>query len=115
MFQRANRLRRSDWARAEAVYVALIQQHPTTHEAAVAEMALGKHALENGRALEASSWFRAHQRRTDSELAPEALWGEARALESRGQFADARSAWQRLVERYPDSAYAAIARQRLED
>jgi TolA-binding protein len=115
MFQRAGELRRSDWVRAEAVYGALIDRHPSSEEAGIAEMALAKHALEDGRALEALTWFRVHQRRTNSGLAPEAIWGEARALESRGQFEAARSAWQRLVERYPDSAYAAVARQRLEE
>ena len=47
-------------------------------------------------------------------LAPEALFGKARALEALGKRDDARRVWARLLASYPDSVYAAQARQRLD-
>lgn len=113
VFLRANRLRRDDWVAAAALYEQLIRRFATSDEAGVAEMALGKHALDEGHPDQALSWFRAYQQRPNGELASEALWGEARALESLGEAAAARAVWRRLIADYPASAYAAVARQQL--
>jgi TolA-binding protein len=114
LFRRANGLRQTDWLAAAAVYSELIRRHPASLEAGIAELALAKWSLAQGRSGDALEWFRAHQRRPQSALAPEALWGEARALESLGSRAAARVPWRALIDRYPDSPYAAVARERLE-
>jgi TolA-binding protein len=113
LFLRANKLRRNDWTAAADLYELLLQRFAGSTEAGVAEMALGKHALDEGHSSEALSWFRAYQQRPSGELTSEALWGEARALESLGETAAARVVWRRLVTDYPASAYAAVARQQL--
>jgi TolA-binding protein len=110
---RASKLRQDDWTAAAALYELLIQRFASSTEAGVAEMALGKHALNEGHAGEALSWFRAYQQRPSGELTSEALWGEARSLESLGEAAAARAVWRRLIREYPTSAYAAVARQQL--
>jgi len=115
MFLRARQLRQRDWAAAAVVYERLIREHPYAIESGIAEMALAKWALSERHAQEALSWFRAHQRRSDSALLAEALWGEAQALEQLGRNDDARRPWRRLLERYPTSSYAQVARQRLGD
>lgn len=113
LFRRANQLRREDWDAAASLYERLALRHSESREAGVAEMALGKHALAEGRARQALQWFEAYQRRTGGELAAEAVWGQARALESLGEHERARGLWRRLIEQYPASAYAAAARQQL--
>ena len=113
LFRRANELRKSDWDAAAALYERLALRHTESREAGVAEMALGKHALSEGRALKAVQWFEAYQHREGGELAAEAIWGEARALQSLGETARARELWTRLIEQYPASAYAAAAREQL--
>jgi TolA-binding protein len=113
LFRRANRVRHTDWLAAAATYAELIQRHPSSVEAGIAEVALGKWALAQGRSGDSLEWFRAHQRRSGSALAAEALWGEARALESVGSHAEAKRPWQRLLEEYPESPYAEVARERL--
>jgi TolA-binding protein len=113
LFRRANRLRQSDWPAAARLYVELIRSYPTSDEAGVSEVALGKWSLAQGRSGDALEWFRAHQRRAPGALSAEALFGEARALESIGSHHSAREPWRRLLETYPDSPYANVARQRL--
>jgi hypothetical protein len=114
LFRRANGLRHTDWLAAAAIYSELIRRHPASLEAGIAELALGKWSLAQGRSGDALEWFRAHQRRPQSALGAEALWGEARALESLGSHTAARAPWRALMDRYPDSPYAAVARERLE-
>jgi TolA-binding protein len=113
LFRRASELRQSDWDAAAALYERLALRHTESREAGVAEMALGKHALAEGKALKAVQWFEAYQRREGGELAAEAIWGEARAQQSLGETARARELWTRLIEQYPASAYAAAAREQL--
>jgi hypothetical protein len=113
LFRRANRLRSVDWSAAAALYAELIRRHPGSNEAGVSEVALGKWSLAQGRSGDALEWFRAHLRRPPGALTAEALFGEARALESIGSHGAARAPWRRLLERYPASPYADVARQRL--
>jgi TolA-binding protein len=113
LFRRANRLRQSDWPAAARLYAELIHRHPTSNEAGVAQVALGKWSLAQGRSGDALEWFRAYQRRAPGALTAEALFGEARALESIGSVSAAREPWRRLLDTYPDSPYASVARQRL--
>jgi TolA-binding protein len=113
LFRRANRLRPVDWPAAAELYAELIRRHPNSNEAGVSEVALGKWSLAQGRSGDALEWFRAHLRRPPGALTAEALFGEARALESIGSHAAARAPWRRLLERYPATPYADVARQRL--
>jgi TolA-binding protein len=113
MFRRANRLRGEDWLAAASVYRLLIDRHPASSQAGIAEMALGKRALSEGRLSEALRWFRAHQRRPESALGAEALWGEAQVLERLDRAPEARRSWRTLMQRHPTSTYASVARQRL--
>jgi TolA-binding protein len=113
LFRRANRLRPVDWPAAAALYVELVRRYPSSNEAGVAEVALGKWSLAQGRSGDALEWFRAHLRRAPGALTAEALFGEARALESIGSDGEARGPWRRLLELYPTSPYANVARRRL--
>jgi TolA-binding protein len=113
LFRRAKRLRPVDWPAAAELYAELIRRHPNSNEAGVSEVALGKWSLAQGRSGDALEWFRAHLRRPPGALTAEALFGEARALESIGSHAAARAPWRQLLERYPASLYAEVARQRL--
>jgi TolA-binding protein len=113
LFRRANQLRRTDWDAAASLYERLALRHSESREAGVAEMALGKHALAEGRARQALQWFEAYLRRAGGELAAEAVWGKARALENLGENERARELWRHLIEQYPASAYAAAAREQL--
>lgn len=113
LFRRANALRRNDWPGAAALYTELIQRHPASNEAGISEVALGKWSLSQGRSGDALEWFRAYLRRAPGALTAEALFGEARALESIGSHAAARGPWRRLLDDYPASPYAHVARQRL--
>jgi TolA-binding protein len=113
LFRRANTLRQVDWPAAAATYAELIRRYPASVEAGIAEVALGKWSLTQGRSGDALEWFRANQRRQRGPLAAEALWGEARALESLGSHAAAKGPWRQLLEQYPESPYAGVARERL--
>ena len=113
LFRRANQLRQTDWDAAASLYERLTLRHSESPEAGVAEMALGKHALADGRAQQALRWFQAYQRREGGALAAEALWGEARAFQSLGEGVRAHELWQRLIDEYPATAYAAAAREQL--
>jgi TolA-binding protein len=113
LFRRANTLRQMDWPAAAETYAELIRRFPGSIEAGIAEVALGKWSLAQGRSGDALDWFRAHQRRPQRPLAAEALWGEARALESLGSRAAAKGPWQQLLDQYPESPYAGVARERL--
>ena len=106
-------MRQSDWPAVASLYAELIRSYPASNEAGVSEVALGKWSLAQGRSGDALEWFRAYQRRAPGALAAEALFGEARALESIGSVGAARAPWRRLLETYPDSPYARVARQRL--
>jgi TolA-binding protein len=113
LFRRANRLRSVDWSAAAALYSELIKRYPSSNEAGVSEVALGKWSLAQGRSGDALEWFRAHLRRPPGALTAEALFGEARALESIGSHTAAQAPWRQLLERYPASPYADAARRRL--
>ena len=52
-------------------------------------------------------------RRPDGALAPEALFGRARALRQLGRQQDEIDAWRRLLRAFPGSVYESAGRQRL--
>jgi len=97
------------------LYDALQNRFPGSAEANAADMALGMLRLQRGSARSALDHFTRYlSRNPRAELAPEALWGKAQALSGLGRGAEARRSYASLLERYPDSTYAAAARAKLE-
>jgi tetratricopeptide (TPR) repeat protein len=110
--QRASRA----WAAAAATYGRLLAAHPDTGAAYVAHVARATIALEHlGRPKRAAHGFTAALRaRPDGPLHAEARWGLARAWRAQGEQEAERKALEALLRDYPASAYAELARARLE-
>jgi TolA-binding protein len=113
LFGRANakRLAGDDTA-AIALYREIAERYPTTPQALMSEMALGKLLMAKGDAAGALSHFRRYAS-VGGPLGVEALWGEADALRVLGRSTEERHVLEKLLERYPESAYANAARKRL--
>ena len=113
LFEAANRSRLSgDAPRAIVLYQELVQRHPVSAEAALAQLSLGKLLLARGDAERALSAFRAGAAQR-SALSAEALWEEAGALRALGREKEERAALERLLARFPNGVYAGAARKRL--
>ena len=111
LFTAANRARREGrTADAVRLYEQLVRAHAASPEAQQATLTLGEIHL---RAGDASSALECFRRFRGGAMAPEALWGEARALRLLGRVAGERQALQRLTEGFSASAYAEAARKRL--
>jgi TolA-binding protein len=116
LFQGANDERRhGHLTTAISLYDELERRFPTSDEARTSHVSLGRLLLERGLWAEAlpqlDEYLAANPAGT---LAPEALFGKARALDALGRRDDARRAWARLLASSPDGVYAAQARQRLD-
>lgn len=116
LFESANGERRKNHVTAAiSLYDQLQRRYPKSEEARISRVSLGRLLLERGIWSEALSQLDAYLASGDGgTLAPEALFGRARALEALGQTADARATWNRLLTTFPDSVYARPARQRLD-
>lgn len=107
-----------DGERARALYARLARLAPGTPAAAVAEMGIGlilveRPGPENARAaLEGFDRYLAAA--PDGALREEAIAGRARALDTLGERAQAAAAWRQLLDDYPLSVQAPLARRRLE-
>jgi TolA-binding protein len=116
LFQSANaERRRGHLTTAISLYDELERRFPRSEEARTSHVSLGRLLLERG--LWADALPQLDEYLTASPagtLAPEALFGEARALEALGRRDEARRAWSHLLGSYPDSVYATQARQRLQ-
>jgi tetratricopeptide (TPR) repeat protein len=111
----ASARRRGKAQEAMLLYDALQSRFPGSAEANAADMALGMLRLQRGSSRSALQHFTRYlSRNPRAELVPDALWGKAQALSSLGQRAEARRSYASLLERYPDSTYAAAARAKLE-
>jgi len=95
-----------------ALYQELQRRHPTAAEARAADIALGMLYADAAPARALTHYRRYLDH--GGPLAPEALWGQARALSALGRTAEARESWRALVVRYPRSTYANAARTKLE-
>jgi TolA-binding protein len=115
LYAEANRARRAgQTALAITRYSDLQRKFAGSAEAQSADMALGMLAMGQGRAKEALLHFgRVVSRGAGGGLLPEALWGQGQALAMLGQSDAARASYARILDEYPDSAYAAGARARL--
>jgi TolA-binding protein len=115
LYAEANRARRAgQTALAISRYDDLQRRFAGSPEAQSADMPLGMLALGQGRAKVALLHFgRVVSRGAGGGLLPEALWGQGQALAMLGQSDAARASYARILDEYPDSAYAAGARARL--
>jgi TolA-binding protein len=114
LFSEANAARRGgDLARARRTYAQLIEKHPTSDEAGLARVSLGKLLLAAGEARGAEREFRRYLAAGGGQLSEEALVGQAESLGKLKRTREERAAWQRLLETHPSSVYAAQAKRRL--
>jgi TolA-binding protein len=114
LLEQANRARRGgSSATALSLFRELTQRYPSSAEARLAEVRLGSMLLEKGQARAALTEFDRHLSRGGG-LAPEALYGKARAFSALGDTAGERAAWTALLRDYPGSPYVGSAERRLE-
>jgi TolA-binding protein len=114
MFARANKSRQSgDIDTAIATYKSLEQRYPTSNEANVAHVSLGRALLDRdpkGALAELDRYLGGSNR----DLREEALTLRARALGTLGRRDEERAAWQTLLSEHPDSLYAPRAKERID-
>lgn len=116
-FMGANRLRRQGRT-SEAIqqYLLLQKSFPGTDEARNADISLGLLRLQTGAPDAALLHFHRYlEHNSNSQLIPEALFGEAQALDALGRRAAALRSYASLLRRYPNSAYASTARAKLQN
>lgn len=114
LFHAANAARRAgELGRARRLYGELIRQDPTADEAQLAHVSLGKLLLAQGQLALAEREFRSYLSAGGGPLSEEALFHRAQTLSQLGRLAEEHKAWQALLAAYPDSLYAARARERL--
>jgi tetratricopeptide (TPR) repeat protein len=117
LFARANLQRRSgETAEAVRTYRELAQSFPTSDEALISRVSLGRLLLDRlGNAKAALGEFDAYLARAPrGALSEEALIGRALCLGRLGNAPEEEKAWRRLLSEHPGSTYAARARSRLE-
>lgn len=113
LLEQANRARRSGSnASAVALFRELGRRFPSSAEARLGEVRLGGLLLEQGQPRAALGEFDRHLARGGG-LAPEALYGKARAYAALGDAGGERAAWASLVRDYPGSPYVGQAERRL--
>ncbi len=117
LFVSANNERRhSHAAAAISLYQELQSRFPASEEARVSHVSLGRLLLERSMWSEGLSQLDDYLATVpDGMLAPEALFGKARALGMLGRLDEERSEWVALLTKFPDSVYAAQARRRIEE
>jgi hypothetical protein len=117
LFARANNERRHDHvAAAISLYGELERRYPESDEARISHVSLGRLLLDRGIWSEGLSQLDDYLVSSpDGMLAPEALFGKARALKALGRRDEERGIWNRLVTKFADSVYATQARHRLEE
>jgi hypothetical protein len=110
----ADARRRGDTARMLELHAELVARYPQSHETQVSRMMVARLLLDRGDAAGALSGFDAYLRAGSGELREDALAGRATALERLGRTDEARRAWMALLDQYPNTAYGAHARARVE-
>jgi hypothetical protein len=114
LFQLANAARRNDdFPRARALYSELISRYPTSDEARLAQVSLGKLYLSAGDPARAERAFNRYLSAGRGQLAEEALVNRAQSLRKLNQSEEERRVWSRLLAEFPNSVYATQARERL--
>jgi TolA-binding protein len=114
LFHAANAARRAgDLSRAKHLYAALIAHEPRSDEAQLAHVSLGKLLLAQGQAGAAEREFQRYLESGGGPLSEEALFSRAQSLLRLGRTQAERAAWRALLAAFPESVYAAQAKQRL--
>jgi len=115
LFVDANDARRAgDAPRAIRLYRRLQREFPGSPQARLASVSLGGLLLDSGFVAAALAQYdRCLASPGQCRLGAEALYGRARALEVAGRDAEQARTWQRLLDEYPRSPYAAHARRQL--
>jgi hypothetical protein len=112
LFEEANRARiRKDYDDAVIAYLRLQYRYPTSREARVSFVTMGRMQLDRADAAGALLSFERYERSGDVELADLAMAGRALALDGIGSDV-APGAWLALLAAHPDSPYAGHARLR---
>jgi hypothetical protein len=93
----------------------LEQHYPTSREAQVCRAIVGRLLLDRGDPGGALAKFDSYLANGAGDLGEEAMAGRAMALDRLGRSDDAVRAWAALAAAFPNSAYAARARARLEN
>ncbi len=115
MFSAANTARRDgDFERAKRAYSDLIARYPSSDEARLARVSLGKLLLAKGNASDAEREFDQYLKGGHGQLAEEALVSRAESLKKLGRAEAEALTWQRLLAEHPNSVYSAEARGRLD-
>jgi TolA-binding protein len=115
LFRAANAARREGaFERAKRLYGELIARYPSSDEARLSRVSLGKLLLAKGDPSDAEREFDKYLKDGKGELAEEALASRAESLQKLGKTDAERRTWQRLLAEHPNSVYAAQAKQRLE-
>jgi TolA-binding protein len=113
-FHAANDARRNgELARARSLYTKLIAQHPSSDEAGLARVSLGRLLLSAGDARAAEREFRRYLMGGSGQLAEEALVGQAQSLGRLQRVDEEAQVWRRLLATHPSSLYAAEGERRL--
>ncbi|HEY5957564.1 MAG TPA: hypothetical protein VIV60_13455 [Polyangiaceae bacterium] len=105
--------RRGDLQQAHTHYLELQTRFPTSNEARISYVSLGKLLLLSQRAREAQMQFQSYLARSGGALEAEALVGLADSYAQMGQRDVERRAWQELLRRHGAGVYAARATERL--
>jgi TolA-binding protein len=114
LFHAANSARRAgELARARKLYAELIRQASGSDEAHVAQVSLGKLLVSEGRLSEAERAFQRYLTEGGGALSEEALFHRAECFLRLGRTHHEQLAWRALLAAYPESVYAARARERL--
>jgi TolA-binding protein len=116
LFERANRARvDGDLDGAVKLYRRVVTEFPSSNEAVVAHVSLGRLLFQRGDSQGALAEFdRYLSDPSRKDLREEALVGRARACNKLGRAGEERAAWQSLLHDFPDSMYSTQARERLE-
>ncbi|HEX4335589.1 MAG TPA: tetratricopeptide repeat protein [Polyangiaceae bacterium] len=115
LFTSANAARRGgNFSNAEKLYSQLIARYPSSDEARLARLSLGKLLLAQGDSTDAERQFGQYLKGEHGELAEEALVSRAQSLRNLGRANAERVTWQRLLAEHPNSVYAAEARGRID-
>ncbi len=114
-FANANRLRKAGRTQAAiAAYRRLQREHPTSSEARLSRVVLGRILLQQGAGDAAHRQFVSYVGSDPGgSLTEEALFGQATALRMSGKTAEERRVYQQLIAKFPRSIYADRARERL--
>jgi TolA-binding protein len=118
LLAQANAARRAkSYEKAARLYAQLGREFRGSDEEVLSRVTYGRVLLDHlGKSKVALRRFDGYLKaRPSGTLAEEALMGRAKALGRLGRENEERAAWQALLDRFPNSAYAALAKQRLSD